>query len=244
MSATAEAEIAAPPAAEDRPSPLALLFAPDRAMERHAKVGRARWFFVFAWVCSILLGAALAYRVDAKDSTLRKLEESGQLKTMSDRQVDDETRSAERVSQVLSVAKGVTGAPVQLGTTCIAVLGLAWFLRGRIKGSAVAPVAGVTLVPGAIANLLDAVAAFRHAALPPEGVPLAPRSLTAILAVVGRPLGDPWMKLGTALDFFSLWAAVLLAFGVASAGQIPKARALTGTLIAWVCYQLLTRVAV
>lgn len=230
-------------AVEAGPSPFALLFAPDRGMERQARVGRALRFFLFAWLCALLLGAALAYRVDAKSSTLRKLEMSGQLQTMSDRQVADETHNAERVAVVTSIAKGVVGVPLSLGSTCVSVLALVWFLRGRIKGSAVVPVAAATLLPGAIANLLDAVSAFRHAALPPEGVPLAPRSLSAILPFFGHPLMGPWLKVGGALDFFSLWAAVMLAFGVAAVGQIPRRNALLGTLAAWVCYQLLTNVA-
>jgi hypothetical protein len=228
---------------EAGPSPLALLFAPDRGMERQARVGRAIRFFLFAWLCALLLGAALAYRMDAKSSTLRKLEMSGQLQTMSDRQVADETHNAERVAVVVSVAKGVVGVPLQLGSACVALLALAWFLRGRVKGSAVVPVAATTLLPEAIADLLDAATAFRHASLPPEGVPLAPRSLSAVLALLGHPLMDPWLKLGAALDFFSLWAAVMMGFGVAAVGQIPRRNALTGTLIAWVCYQLLTHVA-
>jgi hypothetical protein len=228
---------------EAGPSPFALLFAPDRGMERHARVGRALRYFLFAWLCSILLGAATAYRVDARSSTLRKLEMSGQLQTMSDRQVADETHNAERVAEVASVAKGVVGAPLQLGSASIALLALTWFLRGRVKGNAVVPVAATTLLPGALANLLDAVSAFRHEALPPEGVPLVPRTLGAILPFFGHPLMDPWLKLSNAVDFFSLWAAVMMAFGVAAVGQIPKRRALPGTLIAWICYQLLTRVA-
>ena len=188
-------------------------------------------------------GGNLAYRIDARSSTLRKLEMSGQLQTMSDRQIADETHNAERVAEVVSVAKGVVGVPLQLGSTSLALLALVWFLRGRVKGSAVVPVAAATLLPGAIANLLDAATAFRHAALPPEGVPLAPRSLGAILPLLGHPLADPWLKFGNALDFFSLWAALMLAFGVAAVGQIRPRTALTCTLTAWACYQLLTHVA-
>jgi hypothetical protein len=231
------------PRAERGPSPYALLFAPDRAMERQARVGRVLWLLLFAWLCSLLLSAALAWRVDAKDSTLRKLDMSGRLQSMSDRQVADETRSAMRVAQVVSVAKGLVGTPLQLGLNCVAVLGLCWFFRGRVKGRAVGPVAAATLLPGAIANLLDAISAFRHAAVPPEGVPLSPRSLGAILPHLGHPLADPWLKLSNALDFFSLWAALMLAYGVAATGQVPKRNALVGTLGAWMCYRLLTHVA-
>jgi hypothetical protein len=42
---------------------------------------------------------------------------------------------------------------------------------------------------------------------------------------------------------FSLWSAVLLGFGVAAAGNVPKRRALVGTLVAWCCVRLLTKVA-
>ena len=224
-------------------SPLPVLLASELGMERHARVGRARWFFLFAWVCSILLGAAAAARVDARSSTLQRLEASGQLRSMSDRQIEDETRAAERVAQVASVAKGVVAAPLQLGLACAALLALCWFFRGRVKGRAVVPVAAATLVPGGIANLLDAVSAFRHVTLPPQGAVLSPRSLGAVLSVLGRPLSDPALRFGNALDFFSLWAAILLGYGVAAVGQIKKRNALLGTLIAWVCYRLLTNVA-
>jgi Yip1 domain len=232
-------------AAADGPrSPLALLFAPDRAMERQAKVGRARWFFLFAWLCSLLLAGALAYRVDARSSTLRKLDASGQLRSMSDRQIADEAQSERRVSMVTTVAKGVVGVPLQLALTSASVVALCWFFRGRIKGSAVVPVAATTLMPGALADLIDAATALRHAVIPPEGVPLAPRSLSAVLVLLARPLEAPWLKLGNALDFFSLWSALMLGYGVAAVGRVPRRTAVIGTLIAWVCYRLLTRVAV
>jgi hypothetical protein len=231
------------PRGDRRPSPLALLFAPDRGMDQ-ARIGRARWFLVFAWLCSILLGAALALRVNAASSTLRKLEMSGQLQSMSERQLADEIHNAERVFEVISIAKGIVTAPLSLGLACVALLGLAWFFGGRVKGSAVLPVAAATLLPGAIANLLDAAFAFQHAALPPEGVPLAPRSLSAVLLLFSRPLVEPWIKVGNALDFFSLWAAVMLGYGVVAVAQVPRKTALFGTLLAWVCYQLLTHVAV
>lgn len=233
----------ASPAAEPSGSPLALLFAPDRAMERQARAGRARWHFLFAWLCSLLLGAAVALRIDAHASTLRMLTMSGRIQSMSDRQIVEETQNAERVAQVLSVAKAATGTPVQLGMACLAVFVLCWFFRGRLREGSVVPVAAATLLPGAIANLVDAAAAFRHAAIPPDGVPLGPRTLTAALAMLGRPLAGPWIKFGNALDLFSLWSAVMLGYGVAAAGHVPRRTAVAGTLIAWVCYRLLTNVA-
>jgi hypothetical protein len=242
VSVSVEAGLDAP-GGDRRPSPFALLFAPDRGMEHQAKVGRARGILLFAWLGSLLLGVALALRVDAGSSTLKNLEMSGRLQGMSDRQIADEIKSAERVFEVLSVAKGVFGVPLRLGLACLAVLVLVWFFRGRTKGSAVVPVAAATLLPGALADLLDAAVAFRHAAMPPDGVPLAPRTLGAVLPLLGKTVMGPWSKLAGAVDFFSLWAAVMMAYGVVAVGGVPKRTALVGTMVAWVCYQLLTRVA-
>jgi hypothetical protein len=237
-----EAEL--PPAhAKAVPPALLALLAPDTGMERQAKVGGVKLAFLIAFGCALLAGGMQAWRVDARAATLQRLEKQGQLQNMSDRQVADETRNAERVFQVTRIAGAAADAPLQLGLTCLVVLGLGWFLKGRVKGSAVAPVAAATLLPGAIANLLDAVAAFRHSSIPAQGAQLAPRTVSALFAVFEHPLMGPWAKLGNALDFFSLWAALMLAYGVAFAGQIPVKRALIGTMVAWVCLRLLTRVA-
>ena len=226
------------------PSPFALLFAPDRAMQRQALVGRTLPILLFTWACALLLAAALAIRVDAGDSALSKLETSGELKNMSDRQVADETRKAERIFQVVTIAKAAVRPLLELGLNCLALLGLCWFLRGRVKKRAIAPVAAAALLPGGIANLLDAASAFQHSAVPPDGVPLVPRTLSAVLQLIGHPLAEPWVKLGNVLDFFSFWGMVLMAYGVAAAGQLPKKNAVIGTIVAWICYRLLSEVAI
>ena len=213
-------------------------------MELQARIGTARLAFLIAFTCAVLAGFAQAWRVDSRGATLKKLEQGGQLLTMSDRQLDDETRSADRLYQVMRVGKGLFEAPVSLGLTSLGVVILVWFLRGKIKGRAVVPVAAATLLPNAIANLLDAVSALNHATLPPQGAMLAPRNLASIAAAFGHTLEGPFLKLGHAADLFSLWAAIMLGFGVAAVGGLPVRRALVGTLAGWVCWQLLTNVAV
>ena len=51
------------------------------------------------------------------------------------------------------------------------------------------PVAAAVLLPGAIANLLDAISAWQHAALPPKDAVLAPRNLSAKLLTNDHNLG-------------------------------------------------------
>ncbi len=230
------------PASRAAPAALAALIAPGTGMERQARVGKAGLAVAIAMACALFAAFAQSARIDARSATLRKLEQGGQLTTMSDRQIDDETLSAERVYQVKTVAWGVLQAPVFLLLNALAVVVLVWFMRGKVKGRAVFPVAAAALLPGAIANTLDGVSALRQASIPPEGAVLAPRSLAGVIGALWHPLAAPWVKLATAFDFFSLWGAVLIAFGVAAAGDVPTRRALVVTLCAWVCLRLLVAV--
>lgn len=222
---------------------LAALVAPDSGMERQARVGKPGLAVLIAIACAIFAAFAQASRVDARSVTLAKLEKAGQLTSMSDRQIEDETRNAERLYQVTRVAGGALEAPLMLLLGALAVVVLVWFLRGKVKGRAVFPVAAAVLLPGALANLLDGITALRQEALPPGAALLAPRNLAGVFASLGHPLSGAVSKLAGALDFFSLWAAVLMAFGVAAAGDVPTRRALIGTLCGWVCLRLVLSVA-
>jgi Yip1 domain len=226
------------------PAPLLALVAPDVGMERVARSGRVRGPLLAAMVCALLAAAAGVFRVDARDSTLRILETTGQLANSSDRQIEDATKAAERIFMVKDIAGGAVEAPVLLVMYCLLLFTLSWFLRGRSQGRAIAAVAAVALLPGAIANLLEAGAILRHVSIPPDGPSVLPRTLADFSSVIaGHPLAAPAMKLLSAFDVFSFWSALLLGFGLATASQLPLRRALTGTLIAWVCIRLLFKVA-
>ena len=242
MNVSTEAEL---PQTEPRTVPPALLalVAPETGMERQARIGTARFAFLVALVCAFLSAFTQSSRIDARGSTLARLDKDGKLAEMSEKQVDDEVKSDERLAQVKTIAAGVFKAPLSLGFGALSVVFLVWFLKGKIKGRAVVPVAAAALLPGAIASLLDAVSAFTRLSLPAEKALLAPRDLAAILLSLGHSLQGPALKLAGAFDFFSLWGAVLLGFGVAFTGDVPLRRALTGTLVAWVCWRLLTTVA-
>lgn len=224
------------------PVALFALVAPDAGMERQARSGAAGPALLLAFCCALFSGFAQASRVDARAATLEKLETAGTLKDLSEKQIDDETRGAERLLQVLRVGGGLVEAPLALGLYALSLVVLVWFCGGRLSGSAVLPVAAAALLPGALANLLDGASALRQAALPP-GAQLAPRTLAAAAAALGHPLAGAALKFASGFDFFSLWAAVLLGYGVAAAGGLPARRALLATLAGWVCVQLVIHVA-
>jgi len=236
-------EAEAPRPARAVPPAIVALIAPDSGMERQAKVGKAGLAFLIAFACALFAAFAHSARVDARSSTLQRLEQAGQLSSMSERAIEDETRNAERLFQVMRVASGALEAPLFLLLGGLSVVVLVWFLRGRVKGRAVFPVAAAVLLPGAIANLLDGFTALRQSSLPAGPAILAPRDLAGVIASLGHPLSGAALKLASAFDFFSLWAAVMMAFGVAAAGDVPTRRALVGTLCAWVCLRLVLKTA-
>jgi hypothetical protein len=242
LNVSAEAELQKPQPRAVPPALVALI-APEEGMERQARIGTAKVAFLIAFACALLSAFAQSSRIDARTATLAGLDKGGKLTEMSEKQVDDEVKSAERLAQVTRISSGLFQAPVFLGLGSLAVVGLVWFLKGKVKGRAVVPVAAAALLPTAIANLLDAASAFGRESLPAEKATLAPRDLAAALAALGHPLHDAALKLGTAFDLFSLWGAVLMGFGVAAAGDVPLRRAMIGTLVAWVCFRLLITVA-
>jgi len=231
------------PALRVPPAALALV-APDVGMERVARGGRVRGPLLVAIACALLSAGAGILRVDAKDATLQAMDKEGQLQTSSDRQVEDNTKSAERVYLVKRVAGALIEPPLQLGLLCVAIFGLSWFLRGRSEGRAVPPVAAAALLPGAVANLLEAGATFQHAAIAPDGPPALPRTLAQFWTqLAAHPASPSAMKLLSVFDIFSFWTALLVGFGLIAAGHVPQRRALAGTLIAWLCLRLVTQVA-
>jgi hypothetical protein len=226
------------------PAAALALVAPDVGMPRVARQGRVRGPLLVAIFCALLSAGAGVVRVDAKDTTLRAMDKAGELQTSSDRQVEDNTKSAERVYLVKRVAGALVQPPLQLGLLCVAIFGLSWFLRGRSEGRAVPPVAAAALLPGAVADLLEAGATFQHAAIAPDGPPSLPRNLADFFALfAGHPAAAPAMKLLSVFDIFSFWTALLVGFGLIAAGHVPQRRALAGTLIAWLCLRLITQVA-
>src|SRR3954463_11714775 len=146
-------------------------------MERQAKVGKPGLAVAIAMACALFAAFAQAARVDARSATLQKLEKAGQLTSMSEKAIEDETHNAERLYQVMRVAGGAAEAPLFLLLGALAVVVLGWFLRGRVKGRAVFPAAAAVLPPGATATLLGGIPALPRAALPAGPAMLAPRNI-------------------------------------------------------------------
>src|SRR5205807_8365480 len=88
------------------PPALLAMIAPDAGMDRQAKAGKAGLAFFIAFACALFAAFAQSARIDARSATLQRLETAGQLATMSDRAIEDETRNAERLYPVMRVVWG------------------------------------------------------------------------------------------------------------------------------------------
>jgi hypothetical protein len=237
----AEAPVSRPAA----PAALVALVAPDVGMERVARTGRVRWLLLVAIVCSLAAGLTAAWKVDARDATLAAIEKQGQIQTTSDQQIHDQTKAAERTFMVIRVATALAMPVVDLALYCVGLFALSRFLRGRATGRAIAAVSAAALLPSAVGNVFEAIAAATRKWIPPSSNPLVPRDLAALYASFsGHPLMGPAARLLSAIDVFSLWAAFLLAYGLVFAANLPRRRAVVGTLIGWLCFRLLTHVAI
>ncbi|HXN56001.1 MAG TPA: hypothetical protein VN874_07015 [Myxococcales bacterium] len=225
------------------PSPLLSLFAPDVGIPRVARTGRVRWMLGFATCCALLAGVATALRVDARDSTLRELEARGELKTMSDKQVEDAQKGAERAFMVARIAWAAVEAPLTLALDATGLFLLSWFLRGKLKAGPLLAVCGAALLPFAFANLLEVVAALRQQGIAP-GVfnHLVPHDGADLAAALGHPLAGPLAKLAGAFDVVGLWSALLLGFGLSAAAELPARKAVLATLAGWLLWRLFAHV--
>src|SRR5207248_11151013 len=103
-------------------------------MERQAKVGKAGLAVAIAIACSLFAAFGHSMRVDAQSATLQKLDAAGQLASMSDRAIEDETRNAERLFQMMRVAWGALETRAFLLLGALAGVVLRGFLRGKAPG--------------------------------------------------------------------------------------------------------------
>ena len=221
------------------PTAVLALFVPDVGMERAARTGRVRWALLFALVCSLALATAQALRIDARASTLKQLDTQRRLQAMSDRQIDDAQRSAERVFMVKRFAAGLAMPPASLLAAALALFGLSWFLRGRSQAGQIFIVGAFGLLPSALGQLIEAGAVFLRPSIAPDSGPLAARTLADFAAAAGLSFPGVAARLAGALDIYGLWTAVLLGCGLAAAASLPLRRALAGTLVGWLCVRLL-----
>lgn len=167
-------------------------------------------------------GTALALRLDASRLVIPRLELTGELAKASEREISEQIEQTQRVSIVTGVAKGVFVVPLEILFLAIALKVTAWLIGRKALFARAFTVAALTMLPLAVYHLVLAAAAFGQGSLSPKMVEaLVPTSLAAVLQaspVAARALA--------AVDFFNLWAALLMGLGFSAATQLAPWRGL------------------
>jgi hypothetical protein len=186
---------------------------PAEGVPAAVEARKALWPVVFLCLATAFGGAAFALRWNAAPSIVKGLEMSGQLKGMPEADLADQIQQAQRLKLVTAIAGGlVTPVLVVLGIA-IALSLLAWLLgkKGPFNGFFAA--AAVGMLPVALARFLYGLVALVQTSLSEDR---AATLLPSSLAFVFHPQSPKLMRLFSSLDFFQLWAALLIGVGFAA----------------------------
>jgi hypothetical protein len=218
------------------------LVAPARGLA--AAADRRSWVapLAAATLASALVGAVAVPRIDFERGALEELDRDPQAAQQpSPHAVEEKLAQARKVGAATRYAAALVGpALAALGASL--VLAVAFRVAGaRPPFAETFAVVSWGLLPLALRSLLLLPALLRMRGVAPHDVERAlPSSLGALLPV-GAPerLAAP----AHALDLFALWAAALVALGMAHVAGASRGRAFAVVLALWVSYVLVARVA-
>ena len=208
-----------------------------RAIERR----RSLTALAAATLAALAFAAVAAPRVDHERAAARELERRPKAAEMSPHDREEAIATARKVGQLATWA-GAAAGPALAALGAAAAL----FLAFRVAGTRPAPretfaVAAHGLLPIWLARLLAIPAVIARAPVPAEEVDrLLPASAAALL-----PLGAPaaLARALSGLDLFALWAAVLVATGMARASGASRRRAAVVVGLLYVAWIAVVRVA-
>jgi hypothetical protein len=192
-------------------------------------------------LAALAFAAAAVPRLDYERAAAAELDRSPKGAEMSPHDREEALATARKVGQIAGWASAATGP--SLAALLAATLLFAAF---RVAGTRPAfkdtfAVAAHGLVPIWLGEALAIPAALAHAPIPPADVGrLLPSSAAALL-----PPGAPAPLAGAlgGLDLFALWAAALVATGMARASGASRRRAAITTAVLYVAWVAIGRVA-
>ncbi len=221
---------------------LAALWNPVEAVPRAVEATRWVLPLLLTMILTALGSAAVGTRLDTARVVLPKLAESGELAKATEREVSEQIEQAQRVAIVAGVAKGIVVVPL---LALLASAGLwiwSWLMGGRATFQRLFTAVALASLPFACAQGITLASALRQRTLSPVMVDeLVPSSAAAFVPApvdsgpkelkAPRPEWKPQASrslLGL-LDFFHLWAALLLGWGFASAARLERWRGAPAT---------------
>jgi hypothetical protein len=155
-------------------------------------------------------------------------------------QREEAARTARKLGQIAGWASAAL-LPSALAVAAAGLLVVGFRVAGaRPSYRPALAVAAHGMLPVWLRGLLRVPAAVAHAPVPREEVPnLLPSSLAALLPSQAPPA---WLAFLSGLDLFALWAAVLVALGMARVSGTSRARSAVTTAVLFLAYVALVRV--
>lgn len=191
---------------------------------------------ILSIAAGLFAAGALATRLDTRSTALAELEQSGELKDATDRDVNDKIDGARRMASVQAVARALVLPPASALALMLALMLAAKLAGGKAPAGAAWAAACAALVPGIVHSLLAGAAALRRTAVTPQEVRGLVEASAAPLVHGGGRVAS--LVVGQ-LDAFTLWSAALLALGLAAASKLPRARSFAAALVGLACYAML-----
>ncbi|HMK72277.1 MAG TPA: YIP1 family protein [Myxococcaceae bacterium] len=195
---------------------------PAEGIPAAVEVRKPLWPVVLLCLSTAFAGAAFAVRWDAAPSILRELEMSGQLKGMPEADLADKIQQAERLRLVSGIAGGlVLPALIVLGIA-VALALLAWLLGKKGSFKAFFTAAAVGMLPIALSKFLYGLVALAQSSVSEDrAARLLPSSLAFIHAQSPKV-----MRILSSIDFFHIWAALLIGVGFAAVVGMSRRKGL------------------
>jgi len=185
---------------------------PAEGVPAAIEVRRPLWPVVLLSLATAFAGASFAVRWNAAPAIIQKLDASGQLKGMPEADLADQIQQAERLRLVTGIAGGLVLPALMVLGIAVALAVLAWLLGKKGTFQAFFTAAAVGMLPIALSKLLYGLVALVQSSLSEDrAATLAPSSL-AILHVHSPKL----MRILSGIDFFHIWAALLIGIGFAA----------------------------
>ncbi len=176
------------------------------------------------WVVAVLLlavltaaaGATVGARLDTARLVIPKLQGSGELLKVSEREVSEKIEEAQRVAIVAGVAKGLLAMPLGVLLLAVALKVTAWLVGRKALFVELFTAAALAMLPVALFHGLEVLAALRLDLITPAmAEALVPSSLTAVL----EPPGPRLARVYGAVDLVNVWAALVLGLGFSAASK-------------------------
>ncbi len=220
--------------------PFFVALVPDRYLAPEVSAGRYGWPLISVILCACIAAFSLGTRLDvgpevrAENAAQTASKNAPEIKT--DREIDEDIAQRVAVVRVKLGMGAALGTPFRIFALALALLLLGRFIGGKPTMSGAVTAASIASIPGAVRSLVTAVVAWRQQSVGTNEL----ESLVVFPNWI--PSGHPVLeRLLAGVDVFTLWSALLLAFGLSAAADVRRTKGFIAIAIGFGLFLAVTR---